>query len=196
MRIPFSLLFYCQIITFGASQTLKIFKMKKLFFLFLVVAVASCGNKKADAIKYNDSIVGEQKKIIALVLDMATAISDGDYDKADAKRLDCIKQVGESKTIIDKMGEFDGSDKLQKAMLSLLTFYGDKMGNEFKQMLELLSGEPDEESLQTIQDLNANVTAEESKLDANLKKMQNEFAAKYDFDIKANEMQKEIDKIK
>ncbi len=88
----------------------------------------------------------------------------------DGPELDAViekfkKAVPDSKLKIEKLGNFDGDDSLQKAALAICVFYQ-----------EVIDGKWSSKGQEIIQ-------SKDEELDRDLQKKQSEFAAKFKFEI-------------
>lgn len=171
--------------------------MKTLFTLLTLsfVLLQSCKPEKTmTAIEYNDAIIAEQTKITQLTLDLIKSI-ETDLDKCEEIRLKTVTQCDSSVAAINRLEAFEGGEALKSAALDMIHFYKDVYSDEFKTMIVLLKkGENiTPEDINTFTKMNEDITKKEQDLEAIFKKAQTEFAAKNNFTIGENALQKDID---
>ncbi|MCB9230488.1 MAG: hypothetical protein H6581_02420 [Bacteroidia bacterium] len=176
-----------------------------LVFTLMAVFISACGGTSAasdpfysDAIVYNDSIVTLQTRIGQAILDLSAsfegaepAVMNREYDKLAG----VIKEVREDAKSIQG---FDGNSDLINAARDLFAFYDDICKNEYREIIDLLSKEPDtitEDDLTRMDELANGISGREIELDNAFEIAQNAFAAKYNFDLTKNELQDQIDEI-
>jgi hypothetical protein len=142
--------------------------------------------------EYNDAIVIEQNKIIALVLEMYN--SSDDIDLAEASRLKIIEQCKKSIDIVGAMEPYDGNTDLRDAAINLFKFYKDIASVEFKRLIELLNKEElTDVDYEEIDVIDMNVSSRETPLDEAFAKAQRDFSNKYNLTLEKNEYQDAID---
>ena len=163
--------------------------MKKLIYMMfgalVLVSFFACGPTKEDAIKYNDAIITEQRKVVEKENDLTGAI------KGNAPDLDGIlkklsAQVDESTAIVTKMESFDKKTDFKDATLKLFAVYKDVADNEYKAWLLNLKTPIDKVDDKVLNEETELVNKINGKIDkalAEFTKAQDEFAAKYKFEI-------------
>ncbi len=98
---------------------------------------ASCGPTKKEIIKYNDTIVFEQKAVIneeKIILDMASKLDVANIDKEYTKFKDVINAA------IDKVSKLDEVDKeisLKDAALKLFEAYKSVAEKEYMELVRI-----------------------------------------------------------
>lgn len=146
------------------------------------------------AIEYNDAIINEQTKITQLTLDLIKSL-ETDLDKCEEIRLATVTQCDTSIAVIKRIENFEGGEAFKNSALDMIQFYKDVYSKEFKDMIVLLKkGENiTPEDINSFTVMNENISSREQALEATFKKAQTEFAAKNNFTIGENALQKDID---
>lgn len=171
--------------------------MKTLFTLLTLsfIFLQSCKPEKTmTAIEYNDAIINEQTKITQLTLDLIKSL-ETDLDKCEEIRLATVTQCDTSIAVIKRIENFEGGEAFKNSALDMIQFYKDVYSKEFKDMIVLLKkGENiTPEDINSFTEMNENISSREKALEATFKKAQTEFAAKNNFTIGENALQKDID---
>ena len=172
--------------------------MKKLFTtiigsLFVSAILVSCGPTTNDAIKYNDALVDQQKKVLQKESVLIEGISKNMPDKLDSSYNDLLSQIKESIDVVQKMDAFDGKTEMKDAALKVFEAYKDAAENDYAKMIKLAKT-PDtlytQETDNKVIDLSKKIDDKLNKaVDAFIEK-QNEFAKKYKFELTATEKEK------
>ncbi len=154
----------------------------------LVMFFVSCGPTKEDAIKYNDKIISEQRKVVDKENDLTRYIKSGTLtnDKLDENYNNLSKQVGESIDAVNKIEAFDGKTDLKDATLQFFSVYKSVIGKEYKEWILNLKTPLDKVDQKVLDEETYIVKTINDKLDEahNIyKTAQNNFAAKYKFEI-------------
>ncbi|PKP04773.1 MAG: hypothetical protein CVU11_03415 [Bacteroidetes bacterium HGW-Bacteroidetes-6] len=164
--------------------------MKKLF-LFIGIVFAgtmiACGPTTDDAIKHNDGIVADQKKLLEMENDFVNTIVDGD-EIADIKK--AYKEynafIEETLKKYEDMDEFDSNDTFRKAMLDLLKEFQDVANNEYKEMVDIYTMDAEdltEDDFTRWEELAQIVEDKEGKANDSFLDKQKEFAKEYNFTL-------------
>jgi uncharacterized coiled-coil protein SlyX len=163
--------------------------MKKTIYMMfgsmLLMSFFACGPTKEDAIKYNDAIITEQRKVVDKENELTGAI------KSNAGNLDEIlagltKQTEESIAVVTKMEDFDKKSDFKDAALKLFNVYKDVAAVEYKAWLANLKTPIDQVNDQVLAEETELVKKINEKIDKALgdfTKAQEDFAAKYKFEI-------------
>jgi hypothetical protein len=163
--------------------------MKKSIYMMIgalmLTSFFACGPTKEDAIKYNDSIITEQRKVVDKENELTGAI------KNNAGNLDEIlaglsKQVEESTAAVTKMEDFDKKSDFKDAALKLFAAYKDVASNEYKAWLLNLKTPAEQVDDKVLDEEKVLVQKINEKIDKALgdfTKAQEDFAAKYKFEI-------------
>ena len=113
--------------------------MKKLITmtgLFASMALLfSCGGK--DAVTYNNdlmTIINSNEKFIT---NMNSAMQSKSYDEAEKVRKDWEKNVTENIKEVEKIGDFDGDNSFQKALLTGLNGYKKIVTDDYPKLIEI-----------------------------------------------------------
>lgn len=150
------------------------------------------------AIKYNDRIVDCQNKIIMEILDLANSFEKSDPDQMDEKLLELQTQIDDSLAILSAMEPYDGYTRLRDGAIELIKFYKDIAGEEYQEIVEILS-QPQSDittgDYNRLQDIQRDIEDREADLDKELQEAQQEFAKMHNFRIKPNKYQKRIDQM-
>lgn len=164
--------------------------------LFVLTATLTACEPKISATDYNNTIVGEQGKIVNKMLDMTAKINNNQF-KAALDELDgAIAQCDSSIATVTKLGAFEDDSKFHDAALDLFKFYKKILSNEYRKMLEILNKEDiSMEDVAEIDNLTKNIEGEEAKYDNAMQNAQEEFAKKHDVKITDNSLQEKIDKM-
>jgi hypothetical protein len=164
-------------------------KISAILSTFIVVMFfVSCGPSKEDAIKYNDKIIYEQRKVVDSENDFIRYIKTGTIsnDKLDENYNSLSKQVEESIAIVNKIDAFDGKTDLKDATLQFFSVYKSVVDKEYKEWVLNLKTPLDQVDQKVMDEEKLIVKTINNKLDnANsiYKIAQNNFAVKYKFEI-------------
>lgn len=167
-----------------------------LAFVFLGL-LASCGSKEdMTPIQYNDKIVGEQNKIIEKILAFSNNASE-DFAVMDKSRLEAVEQCKSSIKIVEAMKDYEGNTQLRDAAVNLFKFYQQISEESFKEMTDIIKKGADitQDDLNRLEEIQAEMDGKEGTLDAALAKAQDDFSAKYNFSLKRNDVQDQIDEM-
>lgn len=164
-----------------------------IFYLLITFFFFACGPSANDAIKYNDTIVVAQKKVIekeAVLIDVINTTSDS----LDLVYEDFKKEIDLSIETIKKMEAFDKKTDYKDLALSFFSDYKEVAENEYKEMISYAKV-PDslytEEMDNKVLELSKNIDDKINKsIDAFIK-FQDNFAAKYKFELTEEPMQEE-----
>jgi len=163
--------------------------MKKTIYMMfgslVLMSFFACGPTKEDAIKYNDAIITEQRKVVDKENELTGAI------KNNAPNLDQIlegllKQVEESTAAVTKMEDFDKKSDFKDAALKLFAVYKDVATIEYKAWLANLKTpieKVDDKVLAEETELVKKINEKIDKALGEFTKAQDDFAAKYKFEI-------------
>jgi len=172
--------------------------MKKLFTtiigsLFVSAILVSCGPTTDDAIKYNDALVDQQKKVLQKESALIEVISKNTPDKLESSYNDLLNQIKESAEIVQKMEAFDGKTDMKDAVLKVFEAYKNAAENDYIEMINLAKT-PDalytQETDDKVIDLSKKIDDKLNKaVDAFIVK-QKEFAEKYKFELTATGKEK------
>ncbi len=136
-------------------------KINIIFISLLILFISFCNKNSEKAKQYNDVIATEMKYLA----DLEKEIAMKDGPELDAVIEKFKKAVPESKMKIDKLGNFEGDDSLQKAALATCIFYQ-----------EVIDGKWSSKGQEVIQ-------SKDEELDKDLQKKQTEFATKFKFEV-------------
>lgn len=164
-----------------------------MFYLIITFFFFSCGPSANDAIKYNDTIVAAQKKVIekeAVLIDVINTTSDS----LDLVYEDFKKEIDLSIETIKKMEAFDKNTDYKDLALSFFSDYKEVAENEYKEMISYAKV-PDslytEEIDNKVLELSKNIDDKINKsIDAFIK-FQDNFATKYKFELTEEPTQEE-----
>lgn len=156
-----------------------------MFSAFVLMSFFACGPTKEDAIKYNDEIIVEQRKVVNAENDLTGAIKSnaGNLDAVLAK---LVAQVDESTATVTKMESFDKKTEFKDAALKLFAVYKDVATGEYKAWLANLKTPAemvDDKVLAEETELVAKINEKIDKALNDFTKAQDDFAAKYKFEI-------------
>lgn len=175
--------------------------LKNSFVLFVGLILFSCGSGSDLKVnletpqQYNDKIIGEQSKIMKIIIAM------GDQNKTvedvEKMRLELSAQCKESISTIEKMEGYDGDSKMKNAALKLFKFYLNSSDNLYKEMLEIVKkGEAiTEADMARLTEIQTLMTEQEKPFDAEFQGAQKAFASKHNLMLMQNTLQSEIDNL-
>jgi hypothetical protein len=164
--------------------------MKKIFLFLGIVFAATmiaCGPTKDDAIKHNDGIIADQKKLLEMENDFINTIVNRD-DAADVKKAykEYTAYIDETLKKYEEMDEFDDADTFRKAILDLLKEFQDIAKNEYKEMIDIYTmdaKELTEDDFARWEELAEIVGEKEGKANDSFLDKQKEFAKEYDLSL-------------
>jgi len=155
--------------------------MKKLAFLLLLIPFAFSAFAQADAIEYNDMIVGEQTKIYTKIADFSNAESNEDMELA-LKILQ--QQIEASIAAVKKLGAWHEDAALQASTLRLFDFYKTITITEYREMLDIMKHEQlTQEDVSRLEVLQDAVVEKEKKHDDDFAYNQDAFAKRWGFEL-------------
>ncbi len=117
--------------------------MKKIIILFIGIAfLASCKGflDKADPVKYNDDIIGENEKIEAVFTDFFYALEEYNFEEAEALRLKSISISDSAIERIGKIGSFKGNDDFRQAAIKYIEIGKKLAETDFKKLVDIYKG--------------------------------------------------------
>ncbi|HBS86501.1 MAG: hypothetical protein A2W91_19990 [Bacteroidetes bacterium GWF2_38_335] len=184
--------------------------MKKFSFLFFALALVSlvsfysCDDKGdtketeesqfASPIEYNDFIVGEQEKLMSIIIELNAAFNTGDEATLRDLLSQLQKQSDESLKAIQGVKDYDGDTKLRDAAEDLFKFYKDLFNKEYPMMIDLyLDTTNYEENESKLLEIRDGIVERESKLDEAFYNAQQEFATKHQMTLTENPKAKEFE---
>lgn len=177
---------------------LKLTVMKLLLFTgaaLLLLATASCGGGRGDAVRYNNKIVDEQSKIIKLILRLRDVTPGG----KEALRQQVVVQSRASAAVVRKMDGFRGDNGLRDAAVRMFDKYASAFENEYKRMMELeakaTTGEVTEAEKTEYDEIAQKFNDMEKDYEEPFLEAQKKFARKNNMRISDSKLQKEIDKV-
>jgi len=173
--------------------------MKNLFLALILIfsnyQIIAQANQKA--IYYNDAIVEEQDKIGKKIIAFNNLVADQSSTKSQAESSlkEILTTVDASITAVEKLGAFDGDNKLQKAAIDLFKYYKKCMSTDYVSMIDIVyKASPTEADYAELDTIMKKVTEEEKKYDDSFQVAQEAYAKKNNFTIPGNELKEEIDK--
>lgn len=181
--------------------------MKKVFAvaaLLVSLCVVSCnapvkgknGVTYNTALQYNDYILNKQKDIINLIIEYSQA-SQNDLAKADVILDTAVATSDRYIKDIEGMPEWKGSSTFRDDALALFKFYKKTFSEDYQYIVDMQKdGNVTKEEETKYNQLVASITSNEGRLDANMKRAQQEFANKNGFKLEKTEMQDKIDQMK
>lgn len=165
--------------------------MKKIFFpvlcFILFTSIApSYSQTKEDAIKYNDSLVDEQKKVIKAEDALILVISQNTPEKLDEALNGLVNQIAASEEAVSKMEAFDGKTDYKDAALSLFKAYKTAAKKEYPKIVKIAKT-PNDAYTQKMDDQLMKLSKEvDEKLNKEIEAFvakQKEFSSKYKFEF-------------
>jgi hypothetical protein len=178
----------------------NLINIKFLTILLSVFILISCNNTNitAEAVEYNNKIVYAQNRITEKMLQFSNALTENQIKELDTIHKNLIQVVKSSIEEIELMPAFEGDSSLKNTALELFYFYKKIIENEYSKLIAIHK-KADEDYTQEDQDwINSMVEDVEKKeviIDDKFAKVQEQFALKYNFTIKNNNLQDSINKI-
>ena len=172
--------------------------MKKLFYLFVISAVATTAacKKKITATEYNNKIINEQSKVLDLVLEFNAKIDQDSFAQARSLLDKTVVQCDSSINTIDALGEFDGDAAFKNAAIDLFKFYKRIFSQDYKELLDIIEmSEPTDGDYLRAADIAKKIENEEKVVDDKIQSTQKAFADKHNVIITDNDLQEKIDNI-
>jgi hypothetical protein len=159
-------------------------KIKLMCMLLTGILLVSCGPSKQDAIKYNDSITIEQKKVVHVETKLTDANKSGNTGALEGILKELSLQIDKSTAKVKDIKSFDGKTDLKDAALAFLTTYRDVVDKEYPAWLENVQTPPDKVTGKLLDEEKALISSINGKLDkaaSDFKRAQEAFADKYKF---------------
>jgi hypothetical protein len=175
--------------------------------LFAMAILIGCGSKdggkpgekgeSGDPKAYNDKLIGIQNTIIKEFIALSNTFSGADKAAIDAAYAKAVKVTGEAVEAIKKEGPYEGDDTFRQKLQALLEFYKSIVEKEYKDMIAIISkGQAiTPEDMTKLQELQKSISERETKFDSEMQAAQSAFASKHGVQLKANELQQDIDKM-
>lgn len=164
--------------------------MKKLV-LFLGVGLmtifTSCGPTQEDAVKYNDEVVADQKKLLAMEEELINAITgDESVSKVEGAYEDYVDFIATTLKKYEEMDSFDKNDTFRKAMIELLKAFQTVAKDEYKTVVDIYGKteeELTEEDLDTWDSVIDDIESKEGDANDAFLEKQKVFADEYGFSL-------------
>jgi hypothetical protein len=176
-----------------------VFKIAIVFsgMLFASCDIAGQLSQADDARAFNDSIVGQQSKIVRCILDMSGAY-EADIAMAEQYRKEGVSVAGQGIRKVEGMkAASDEQLGFKNASLQLFRFYKELLAKESREIITILGKDSiDQVDLDRITAIENSITSRETKLDSLFEKAQEAFAKKHGVMLLNNPLQNEIDSIK
>lgn len=171
--------------------------MKKIVLALgvFIFILSGCGPSMTPE-QYNDLIIGEQTKIMGIMLDMFDDIEATEFKKSELTRQELVKQCDASIKIVGDLPDYKGNTELRDAAKTLFTFYKEVSDKEYKEMLDILQKDSIEvEDILRITELETALATREEAMDARFQAAQESFATEHNLVLTKNNMQDDIDKL-
>ena len=165
------------------------------FLALLAILSVSCTDKKTDATDYNNKIVNLQSSIVKKMLDLASSFESGSTPLMNNKHRELINTCEEIIRQTYELESFDGNSDLRDAALKLFEFYLSISENEYREIIDILGREVNEDDLQRINEAVEDISIRESVLDNEFMMTQKTFVEKYGIRIIDNPLQKDVDNL-
>ncbi|MFA4869548.1 MAG: hypothetical protein WC623_15195 [Pedobacter sp.] len=104
--------------------------------LIMVCTLLSCGGKK-DPVAYNNELMTVINSEEAHINEMNSAMQSKKYDEAEKVALKWDEAVKEDIKKIEKIGDFNGDDQLQQAILNGLKGYGKIVTDDYPKLIAI-----------------------------------------------------------
>lgn len=104
--------------------------------LIMVCTLLSCGGKK-DPVAYNNELMTVINSEEAHINEMNSAMQSKKYDEAEKVALKWDEAVKEDIKKIEKIGDFNGDDQLQQAILNGLKGYGKIVSDDYPKLIAI-----------------------------------------------------------
>ncbi len=114
--------------------------MKRSFYYFLILSnllLISCSPSKEEAIKYNDSMIEEQLKIVSLFDSLNYCLDSNISQQLLPIQKKLSNQIEESLKKINKIEEFDKNSNYKKNIEALFNVYKDITNNEYYKIINI-----------------------------------------------------------
>lgn len=163
---------------------MKTVSLLLLLFGFQLVTAAQTPSFKT-AVEYNDYIIALQNKVGASIAEFNKAVDSGSLSYANATREKIVKAADEALIKLKKLPAYKGNSSFREATIPLFAFYKGCAENEYKELVNLvLGGKPIDDAVMTrINELIAQVTEKENKLDQQFAAEQKKFARDNNFTL-------------
>lgn len=106
--------------------------------LIMICTLLSC-NKK-DAVTYNNELMTIINREEAHITEMNSAMQSKKYDEAEKVALKWDEAVKEDIKKVEKIGDFNGDDQLQQAILNGLKGYGKIVKEDYPKLIAIRKG--------------------------------------------------------
>lgn len=155
--------------------------------LMSVTILTGCFKTGPDPIEFNNKLVRLQMDIAEKMKALGEKLGGSEkVVEADAlKDLDDINTLIDTNTKeLDTLETPEGGVALKTAIKDIFNFYKQAVANEFKQMVQILAKETnDEADVTKIQELQNSINEKETVLDQKVQDAQTAFAKKYGFSV-------------
>jgi hypothetical protein len=173
--------FYSGLFTFKKNKTMKL-TLCLVASIILSTNITAQLKKFETAVEYNDYIIDEQIKIgkeIQKFNDIFTESSDTNI--IHKSRIAIMNQADSSVKLVKLMQPYKGDTVLNKAAISLFTFYAKMATNEYTRLLQIYHNTKlsNEEIKKQLGEIITTITEAEKVVDKNFSDAQTAFAAKH-----------------
>lgn len=108
-----------------------------IIIIIMVLSFYSCKHETTEsAIKYNDELVSYQRAVDNELVELMNEIDLGDAQTIANKHKEAKKALDDAIVKVKAMKDFDGKDRLKKAMLELLDMYKDVIYEDVPVLME------------------------------------------------------------
>jgi Zn-dependent alcohol dehydrogenase len=104
--------------------------------LIMFCTLLSCGQKK-DAVAYNNELMTIINSEEAHISEMNSAMQSKKYDEAEKVAMKWDEAVKEDIKKVEKIGDFNGDDQLQQAILKGLKGYGKIVSEDYPKLINI-----------------------------------------------------------
>jgi len=168
--------------------------MKTIFLLFILSALAlsSCTPTTNDAVKYNDSMIDEQIKIVKLFDSLEKCLDSNLTGQLLPVHKKLLKQIETSTEIINKVEDFDKSNDYKRNIKTLFEVYKDVAESEYNKIIEIYLLPDTLYTKEIEQKFNSYYESAYNKIKTQMEKFdkfQKGFSKKYGFELVDNKVE-------
>jgi hypothetical protein len=166
---------------------------RKIYYLLsfsVLLLITSCGPTVQDAIDYNDKIIAIETSVIEKINKLESEFTSYDPIKIEPAWNDAKAQLETSITELEKVEAFDGKTEFKDQTMELFKTFQKQVGTEYLEMLNIYKLPADKYTEIEENRYNELLKKIDNEYQAAFNKftdVQNKFAAKYGFELKAVE---------
>jgi len=111
--------------------------MKKIF-LLSILFLLGCSHTREDAVKFNNTVVADQKQIIESINKLIKTFEDTNFSKTETQYKEHVKLLEEMRSKYQSMKPFDDEDILRKTFLEYIDTNLTCAKKEYAQLVDIL----------------------------------------------------------